>query len=209
MSTDSIGVIGQQGQQNSLGGDAMNDISVDDFLKMLIAEMRHQDPLSPMDNSQILQQISQIREIKSNDELSETLESLFLGQNVANASGMIGKWVMKVGEDDIVQLVGRVERVMIENGVPKLNVEGFDLDMKNTSKMQVLSDPLGEKMDEALKMVSREIRAITDETQLMPPQEIVGRVDNVVIVGGTAKYRIGNHIVDPENVIEVIDAVAN
>jgi len=209
MSTDSIGAIGQQGQQNPLGGDAMNDISVDDFLEMLIAEMRHQDPLNPMDNSQILQQISQIREIKSNDKLSETLESLFLGQNVANASGMIGKWVMKVGEDDVVQLVGRVERVMVENGVPKLNVEGFDLDMKSTSKMQVLSDTLGEEMDEALKMVDREIRAITDETQLMPPQEIVGRVDNVVIVGGTAKYRVGNHIVDPENVIEVIDAVAN
>jgi len=209
MSTDSIGAIGQQGQQNPFGGDAMNDISVDDFLEMLIAEMQHQDPLNPMDNSQILQQISQIREIKSNDELSETLQSLFLGQNVASASGMIGKWVMKVGDNDDVQLVGRVERVMIENGVPTLNVEGFDLDMESTSKMQVLSDPLGEKMDEALKMVDKEIRAITDGTQLLPPQEIVGRVDNVVIVGGTAKYRVGRHIVDPENVIEVINAAAN
>ena len=38
-----------------------------DFIKMLIAELQNQDPTQPVDNSQILQQVSQIDNIVTNE----------------------------------------------------------------------------------------------------------------------------------------------
>ncbi len=48
--------------------------------------MQNQDPMNPMDNSQMLQQISQIREIGSTNQLTETLTSFATGQGLTMAS---------------------------------------------------------------------------------------------------------------------------
>ena len=52
--------------------DALRGLGMDDFLKLMITQMQNQDPLDPMSNSEMLQQISQIRAIGATAELSET-----------------------------------------------------------------------------------------------------------------------------------------
>lgn len=204
MSTASIGPIGQQGQQTTTGRDAFREVNLDDFLKLMITELQNQDPLDPMGNSEILQQISQIREIESNQRLVNTLEAVFLGQNMTTASGMIGKWIMKLSEGDAVELVGQVERVSIEEGVPKLSVGNQIIDLKHVSNMQILSDSLGQEMDGIMDMVGKTIRATTDGTALLPSQEVTGRVYEISMVGGVPKYHVGDHFIDPRNLIEVL-----
>ena len=109
------------GTQTSSTSDALNQIDMDEFVSLMIAEMQNQDPLEPMDNTQMLQQISQIREIGSNDRLSETLDAVLLGQNMATASNMIGQTIMAL-DDDAKTFVGTVDRVSIEDGEAKLHV---------------------------------------------------------------------------------------
>ena len=41
--------------------DSFTDIDIDEFLALMIAELQNQDPLDPMDNSEMVQQIGQIR----------------------------------------------------------------------------------------------------------------------------------------------------
>jgi len=96
-------------------GDArdLSDVGVDKFLELLIAELQNQDPLNPMDNSEMLQQINQIREISATDQLTDTLGAVLLGQNVATASGLIGKRVNALS-DDSKNVEGVVDRVSIE-----------------------------------------------------------------------------------------------
>ena len=102
---------------------------------MLLAEMQNQDPLSPMDNAQIVQQISQIKAIQSNTQLMETLESVLLGQNVSTASGMIGKTIQGLTADGD-QVSGVVERVTITDGIPTLYVGEEAVTLKNVSAIQ-------------------------------------------------------------------------
>jgi len=125
----SAAVTGQEPQQE-LSRDAFADVGMDEFLKMMIAELQHQDPLDPMDNGQILQQISHIRDIVASDRLTETLESVFLGQSLATASSMIGRSIVATA-DDTAQVSGRVDRVSIEEGKPKLHVGEHTIDLKN------------------------------------------------------------------------------
>ena len=45
----------------------------------MITELQNQDPLNPMDNTQMLEQINQIRQIGATDKLTSTLDSVLLG----------------------------------------------------------------------------------------------------------------------------------
>ena len=97
----------------------LNDLDVDTFLKLMITELQNQDPLNPLDNSDMLNQINQIRQIGSTDKLTGTLDSVLLGENIASSTNLIGKDVKAISDDNQA-VSGTVNRVSIENGVPKL-----------------------------------------------------------------------------------------
>ena len=101
--------------------DAFANMDMDDFIQLMITELQHQDPLDPMDNSQMLEQIGQIREIASNDNLTDTLESLMMSQGVSTAGSMIGQRVSGLSDAN-VRVEGIVGRVLIEDGEAKLIV---------------------------------------------------------------------------------------
>jgi flagellar hook assembly protein FlgD len=113
---------------NSTGGSAfgerstLNDLDLDVFLKLLITELQNQDPLNPLDNSEMLAQINQIREIGATDKLTKTLDSVLLGQNISSSTGLIGQDVNAISDDN-QRVSGTVSRVSLEGGVPKLHLD--------------------------------------------------------------------------------------
>ena len=54
--------------------DAVNDLDLSTFLNLMITELQNQDPLNPLDNKDMLAQISQLRQVGSTDKLTQTLE---------------------------------------------------------------------------------------------------------------------------------------
>ena len=103
------------------GTNSLNDLDLDSFLKLMIAELQNQDPLNPLDNKDMLAQISQIREVGATDKLTKTLESVLLGQSIASATNLIGADVKALSDDDRM-IEGIVERVTLADGIPKLHV---------------------------------------------------------------------------------------
>lgn len=72
----------------------------DRFMKLLIAQMRNQDPLNPLDNAQITSQMAQLSTVTGINKLNTTLESLqasTLASQVLDAAGMIGHGVLVQG----------------------------------------------------------------------------------------------------------------
>ncbi len=169
------GLQGTGGQQNPYS-DAMQDVGMDEFLKMMIAELQNQDPMDPMDNAQILGQIGQIREITSNDKLTSTLEAAFLGQNLATANSLMGQWVVATSEDDSeVLAAGQVSQLSIENGIPKLHVGNKPLALEDISQIQSVED--AQALVDAMAMLGNKIQGSSEPTLLNPiSQEVVGRV---------------------------------
>ena len=101
--------------------DAFSEVDMDDFIQLMITELQNQDPLNPMDNEQMLGQIGQIREIASNDKLTESLDALMLSQGISMASNMIGLKVEALS-DESERIEGIVNRVVIEDNKAKLIV---------------------------------------------------------------------------------------
>lgn len=106
---------------NTLVGNSIEDLDLDVFLDLMLTELQNQDPLNPMDNQEMLNTISQIREISANDNLSETLDSVLLGQNVATATSLIGTEVEAL-TDDGRRIFGEVHQVAINDGEPILDI---------------------------------------------------------------------------------------
>lgn len=96
-----------------LTGNDLSSVDLDQFLGLLITELQNQDPLNPMDNAQMLTQISQIREIGSTNQLTKTLTSLAIGQELSMASGMIGKKVSAL-DSNAEEIEGQVDRVSVQ-----------------------------------------------------------------------------------------------
>lgn len=72
----------------------------DRFLKLLVTQLKNQDPLNPMDNAQMTSQLAQMSTVEGIDKLNTTLNSLVndLGTSQSmQAAGMIGKHVMVSG----------------------------------------------------------------------------------------------------------------
>jgi flagellar basal-body rod modification protein FlgD len=90
----------------------MDDLNSSDFLQLMITELQNQDPLNPMDNTDLVQQINSIRELSATTALTSTLSSVLVGQNIATASGMIGKKVNAL-DDSGTTVEGRVDRVTV------------------------------------------------------------------------------------------------
>lgn len=95
----------------------LKDMSIDQFLKLIITELQNQDPLNPMNNTELLQQLGQIRQISSTTQLSQTLEAVIAGQNMATATTLIGKKVSALSNDqrEVTGVVDRVSVVTEEN----------------------------------------------------------------------------------------------
>ncbi len=93
-----------------LTGNDLSDVDLDQFLGLLITELQNQDPLNPMDNAQMLSQIGQIREIGSTNQLTETLTTLAIGQELTMASNLIGKSIsaLDTNADSVEGIVDRV-----------------------------------------------------------------------------------------------------
>ena len=103
-------------------GNAVKDLDVDAFLSLMIAQLQNQDPLNPMENDQMLAQIGQMRQIAASDALTQTLDSVLLGQNIASATNLIGAEIEAISDDN-QRVTGTVEKVAISDGVPKLHLE--------------------------------------------------------------------------------------
>lgn len=183
---------------------------MEDFLDMMLAELQNQDPLDPMDNQQILNQIGQIREIVASDQLTETLNAVFLGQNLTAASSMMGQWVAVTDDDGGVVAAGQVGQVSIEDGVPRLDVAGRAVKLEEVSQIQ--SEEEGSALAEAMAMIGQQITGTSNATYQYPSQEITGWVKGVSLIGSAVKLHVQTdpgsgdgveYTVDADNVTDV------
>lgn len=98
---------------NNINGGGSNGLSArqsdelrESFMTLLITQLQNQDPLNPMENSEMTSQLAQINTVSGIEELNSTLEGI-TSQMDANqalqASGLIGKGVMVPGKHVLLE----------------------------------------------------------------------------------------------------------
>ncbi|MDX9714367.1 MAG: flagellar hook capping FlgD N-terminal domain-containing protein [Dissulfurispiraceae bacterium] len=81
----------------------------DDFLKLLVTQLKNQDPLDPMDNTEFVSQLATFSSLEQISNMSGNLEKFIANQNYQNATiaaSVIGKEITSVtGETGVVKSI--------------------------------------------------------------------------------------------------------
>lgn len=97
----------------------------DRFLKLLVTQMRNQDPLNPLDNAEVTAQMAQLSTVSGINKLNESLTALsamYQSSQTLQASSMIGRHVLAEGNalalnDGVavggVELAGPADKVVV------------------------------------------------------------------------------------------------
>jgi flagellar basal-body rod modification protein FlgD len=125
---------GTSNQQAATQADPLNSVSMNDFLKLLVTELQNQDPTNPMDNTQILQQVSQIKAIESNQRLSDTLTSMQTQQDLVAASTLLQKTITGL-TDKGATITGQVDKVTVDSSGVKVCVGTDTIKLTNISEV--------------------------------------------------------------------------
>ncbi|MCH8806117.1 MAG: hypothetical protein IH986_08515 [Planctomycetes bacterium] len=88
----------------------LNNLSSEDFFKILVAEMQQQDPFAPTKTADMIGQVSQIRSIELSSRLTDTLDQMNRQQRLLGAADMIGKFVtaLVTGADGVATEVSGI-----------------------------------------------------------------------------------------------------
>lgn len=115
------------------------DLGKDDFLKILMTQLRNQDPTSPMGNTEFIAQMAQFSSLEQLNNLTKAVEEI--GQNqqratlVSEATALIGHTVTvrvpksKDPDDGTIDITGQVSSVKLVEGWPKLVINGQPFDL--------------------------------------------------------------------------------
>jgi flagellar basal-body rod modification protein FlgD len=128
-------VPGQKAPDNTMGKDA--------FLKLLVAQMKYQDPMSPQDGTAFVTQTAQFTMVEKLVALSEQNEKLLAGQNNTAASSLVGLEVAWEVTDDAGKTStksGPVTGVKLTKDGPLLRVGEQDIPLAKVTAVKP-SDP--------------------------------------------------------------------
>lgn len=108
-------------------------LSNSEFFEIIMTELSAQDPLAPNDTKALIEQISLIRGIESDENITDSLDNLSDQSEFNSAAGLIGTLVSGVSEDgrrilDVVTSVSRTSDGPVLNFVDGTRVKVSNVD---------------------------------------------------------------------------------
>ncbi len=103
----------------------------ENFLTMLITQIKNQDPLKPMENAELTSQLAQINTVTGIEQLNETLKGINNQMEAGyalQAAALIGKGVMVSGDNILVGDQGATTPFAVELGRPAAEVTATIVD---------------------------------------------------------------------------------
>ncbi len=106
----------------------------DAFLKLLVAQLKYQDPTKPADASQMVAQSAQLTMVDRLNEISTQLTASASSQRLALASSVIGKEITFLDADSVSH-TEVVQSARIDGDDLVLNAGGFQVPMSSITSV--------------------------------------------------------------------------
>lgn len=119
------------------------ELGTDVFLKLMVAQMRHQDPFSGGQGMQdFLAQLAQFSMLERLVKVQQTLEDFHAQQAPLQALRLLDTTVEVMGKDG-VSTQGKVTAVRFADGLPVLTVQGKEYPLSGVIRAGSFADPAG------------------------------------------------------------------
>ena len=102
-----------------------SELGKDAFLQLLVTQLQYQDPLDPVDNTQMVSQLAQFSTLEHMQNLSDIASTISNTQALSLAGKNVILEVGKsLGSENTTTIGGRVDFVQIVDGKAKLSIHG-------------------------------------------------------------------------------------
>jgi flagellar basal-body rod modification protein FlgD len=112
-----------------------SNIGIQDFLKILTAQLNNQDPLKPVDNQEFVAQIAQFATLEQSRQLNEKIDNLLSVQSSVQSLTLLGRTVDANVNGFLI--TGKVTALDVTTGSPLLTVTTSSSIESNISPSQV------------------------------------------------------------------------
>lgn len=138
----STSLINSTAANNATTNKPNDELSQSDFVELLVAQVKHQDPTKPMDPSQFMSQLTQSSMVNGVNELQKSFDSLatkLTSDQSLQAAGLVGKSVLLPGGQGLLTAGGTINgQLNLERQASEVKINIF-----NTQGELVKTLPLG------------------------------------------------------------------
>jgi flagellar basal-body rod modification protein FlgD len=191
---------------------ATKTLGKDDFLKLLITQLKNQDPLNPLDQNQFLAQTAQFTSLENLQNISTQLgemKQLSAASSFAQSAALLGKTARFTGRDFVLGTTGATLPFTLDRGAA---VDVDILDARGAVVRRLTSGSL-EAGPQALAWNGRDAEGDTLPSGTYHFRVTAHGGARAVAAEGTLTglspdgtgviYRIGDLVVRPEDLIDV------
>src|SRR6476620_11105958 len=109
------------GTGSTPGSSSTDQMNKDMFLKLMVEQLKNQDPMNPTDSSQFLGQTAQFTSLEKLDAVAQQSAQALTAQMAFGASGLVGRSVTYTGADG-TERTGTVDSVRFAATGPVLGI---------------------------------------------------------------------------------------
>jgi flagellar basal-body rod modification protein FlgD len=127
--------------QQDVGDPDANDLDRDAFLKLLVAQLRYQDPLNPNDPSEFLATTAQFTTIEKLEELTKQGANDAIVNGLSMASSLVGRSIAYTDVDDVAR-TGVVNSAAVVGGEVRLLTDDGPVSLTKVTAIGSTTDGL-------------------------------------------------------------------
>ncbi len=105
------------------------------FLKLLVAQLRYQDPMNPQNGAEFLSQTAQFTQLEKLSELAKMQTEMLSAQRLLDASNLVGRTVIYPGPDGL-DATGVVTAARLGTDGPVLRVNDRDVPLATVREVR-------------------------------------------------------------------------
>lgn len=187
-----------------------NNISVNDFLTLMVAQLKNQDFMNPVDDTQYVTQLAQFATMQQMQDMATYMKTNYVmslvGKNVTAAKFSVsGELQKEVGAVQKVSLVDN-EYTIYVNGTKFtleqiMEINGSASASGSGDKNQTVGDPA--KAEYMLSLIGKEVTVRQRDDKGEPTSKYTGVVEKSSTEGGKYQIRVDGTWFPLEDVLEV------
>lgn len=166
-----------------------NELGKDAFLQLLMTQMQYQDPLNPMENTEMVAQLAQFSAL---EQMSNVYKSTAYSQGLNMIGKQIEATIYNESAREYEDVKGVVSSVIVKNGETYVRVGDKDVPV---DKVQIATGIDEASFQQALSLVGKTIQAITSDPSsdgTMVYDYVEGKVERIKKVNGVPMLVVGN-----------------
>jgi flagellar basal-body rod modification protein FlgD len=114
---------------------AGGDLDKDTFLRLLVAQLKYQDPDKPADGTQFVSETAQFTTVEKLTDLASVQQSLLTAQLRLGAAQMVGKEISYLGADG-KPATGVVRAATVNGATPSVKVADTDVPLSSVQEVR-------------------------------------------------------------------------